>query len=457
MMRRLLVTFGTFGLALTLVLLNGGVAPARPPLLPKAHTSTATASQLPGTSPLLPGESTFSSGAPVFDFGTNDTINFGTPNVDTLSSVQTDLKGGGLSLMRVWAYSSDSDATIKQKVQAATNAGMTCMFMLGQTDNLTWLEHVVSMVGSTCHIFEFGNEPDNYNSPAGRKITIYTSQWIADIPKLRALDPVAVFGGPILMWSDSNDGSQSTYPNDMAYFLATTAAAGVRANFIDYHDYPCTKSTSKAQCLSNTPGDFDWNWNEVINNEKTYYGKVIATGVSEYNFDPGTSNLYNWCNDGTFMTNWTVAAMDEIVKLGMSFANQFDSLNWGGYGCYDMFSDAAPYGPKPQFNAMVSEVKKYTSGLPATNVRYPSSGATVSGTTLADASASGATSVEFALLGGTYGFSPHVVCTAILSVWGWACAWGTTTVPNGTYALVSEATNSAGSTFSSGVTITVKN
>jgi hypothetical protein len=44
-------------------------------------------------------------------------------------------------------------------------------------------------------------------------------------------------------------------------------------------------------------------------------------------------------------------------------ATQFTTLNDSGYGCYDMFSDAAPYGPKAQFNAMVSEVQKY-GGIP---------------------------------------------------------------------------------------------
>jgi hypothetical protein len=50
-----------------------------------------------------------------------------------------------------------------------------------------------------------------------------------------------------------------------------------------------------------------------------------------------------------------------------------------------------------------------------------------------------------------------VVGTATLTAYGWYSSWNTTTVPNTTYALVSEAFNTAGSTLSSGVTITVKN
>jgi hypothetical protein len=95
---------------------------------------------------------------------------------------------------------------------------------------------------------------------------------------------------------------------------------------------------------------------------------------------------------------------------------------------------------------------------PTTSVLIPSNGATVSGSTLLDASASNATSVEFRLFGGTFGFNAPVLCTATLTFYGWLCSWNTTTVPNGSYVLSSEAFNSTGSAFSSvGVNITVSN
>ncbi len=94
---------------------------------------------------------------------------------------------------------------------------------------------------------------------------------------------------------------------------------------------------------------------------------------------------------------------------------------------------------------------------PTTAVITPSNGATVSGTTTLDAAASNATSVEFRLFGGSFGYSGPVVCTASPTYYGWLCSWDTTTVPNGSYALLSEAFNSGGSAFSSGVSITVSN
>jgi hypothetical protein len=94
---------------------------------------------------------------------------------------------------------------------------------------------------------------------------------------------------------------------------------------------------------------------------------------------------------------------------------------------------------------------------PTTSVLIPSNGATLSGSTTLDASASNAASVEFRLFGGSYGFNAPVVCTATLTYYGWLCSWNTATVPNGSYALLSEAFGSGGSAYSSPVSITVNN
>ena len=95
---------------------------------------------------------------------------------------------------------------------------------------------------------------------------------------------------------------------------------------------------------------------------------------------------------------------------------------------------------------------------PTTSVLVPATGATLSGTSASlDASASNATSVEFLLFGGTYGYSAPVVCTATLTYYGWLCSWNTTDVPNGSYALVSEASGAGGNAFSSPISVTVDN
>ena len=339
MTRKMLIALS---LVLTVTFLNVSVAAAAP---------DAQHGQM------LPGETAWSSGAPSYVFGANDAIEYASPNVDTLPSVQSWLRQGGLTFMRTWAYANYSDASIRQRIATIQNAGMQCMMMLGSTDNLRWMEHVVSMLGSKCNIYEFGNEPDNANNDTN--IAQLTTRWIADAPRLRAINPQAVFGGPAVQWAESSDGHQGSYPSDIAYFLAKTAAARVRANFISYHDYPCQKATTTAQCISMTPGDFKYNYDFVIAEEMKYYGTTVPTGISEYNFDPGTGNLYAWGDKGRFMRQWTTTALHALVKIGAAFGNQFTSLNYSGYGELDMFHDSAPYAPKPQFYAMAAAVENY--------------------------------------------------------------------------------------------------
>jgi subtilase family serine protease len=127
------------------------------------------------------------------------------------------------------------------------------------------------------------------------------------------------------------------------------------------------------------------------------------------------------------------------------------SINDPGAG-YSLSASAAALGSTVSTSFTVSTISP-----PTTSVLVPSSGATLSGSTSLDASASNASSVGFLLFGGSYGFSAPVVCTATPTLYGWLCEWNTTTVPDGSYLLVSEASNTAGSTFSSGVSVTVDN
>ena len=59
--------------------------------------------------------------------------------------------------------------------------------------------------------------------------------------------------------------------------------------------------------------------------------------------------------------------------------------------------------------------------------------------------------VDRAILGG------HSLGTATPTLYGWLDSWNTTTVPNGSYVLVSYATGPGGNTASAGVGVTVQN
>jgi uncharacterized protein YjbI with pentapeptide repeats len=97
---------------------------------------------------------------------------------------------------------------------------------------------------------------------------------------------------------------------------------------------------------------------------------------------------------------------------------------------------------------------------PATSVLIPSGGASVSGASaVLDASASsavGIASVKFEVSGN--GLSNQVVATATPTLYGYLAQWNTTAVPNGTYDLVSVATDTVAEvTTSAPVAVTVDN
>ena len=124
---------------------------------------------------------------------------------------------------------------------------------------------------------------------------------------------------------------------------------------------------------------------------------------------------------------------------------------------YVLLSEA--FGPGGSaFSAHVSITVNNAPPSPATSVIIPANGAMLSGTAATlDATASNATSVQFWLLGGSYGYSGHLVGTATPTNYGWLCSWNTTTVPNGSYVLLSEAFGPGGSAFSAPISVTVKN
>lgn len=338
--------------------------------------------------PLLPGDPTFSTpgdaAVPSFAFGINDTIDYGTPNVDTLPSVQADMKAAGVPIMRIWSFNGDTKAYVDSKLAAATAAGAQCYFMLGSTQNLKWLEKTVGWTDSQCHLYEFGNEPGAWQTETPKGFKQYVNQWTHDIPILRAMFPGTYYGGPTdqTPWfSDSTVPAQ--YPDAMSFWLARSVATNSIPDFVSWHLYPCEGAASwdtstandqadclsaatlpASQCVNNVNNcqytGFDWNEVKILGEEQKYLGYEVPTGVSEYNFDGGSSTLSDWANDATFMTNFQDAVSDFFATNGdFSFSMLFTSLNYAGYGDLDTFSDAAPYAPKPQFNALASEIAKY--------------------------------------------------------------------------------------------------
>jgi hypothetical protein len=94
----------------------------------------------------------------------------------------------------------------------------------------------------------------------------------------------------------------------------------------------------------------------------------------------------------------------------------------------------------------------------STRVLVPAGGAALRGTTLLAAAVGSGPGVnlQFVLTGN--GYDQTVVATARDSVFGWVAHWNTTSVPNGTYVLRSQAQSSNnGSGLSGGVAVRVAN
>ena len=129
-------------------------------------------------------------------------------------------------------------------------------------------------------------------------------------------------------------------------------------------------------------------------------------------------------------------------------------LTFGGVDCWG--DNSVGELGNSAFSSSSTPVQVVAAVTLSSSVVLPSNGATVSGTQNLDAVPSaGATGVQFELTGGT--LSDDVIATATLTDVGWAAAWNSVNVPNGTYTLQSIATFGGPSIASPGITITVNN
>jgi Bacterial Ig domain len=149
---------------------------------------------------------------------------------------------------------------------------------------------------------------------------------------------------------------------------------------------------------------------------------------------PGSAYWSYWHADAG-QTTWTPSSLGATI-----YQPPAGSIDGWAFGA----------GRPPTFTPAVARSTE------STTVVVPANGATVSGTTTLDASATNATSVQFWLFGRSYGTSGKLLCRASATIYGWLCRWDTTTVPKGSYRLRSEAFNAAGSAFSSAIAVKVK-
>lgn len=335
------------------------------PSLASLTSAASGQSSSQASTALLPGERMWGQW-PSFLFGTNDTQNWDPQHsFETEPAIQQELKADHFPFIRTWFFQKSlidgspvSDAEQLARVQAAQNAGMVCLGELPTENSMAYDEHIVTLMKGKCALYEFMNEPDI----EGVHADAYITAWKSEIPKLRAIDPAAQFGGP----ADYNyQGNECSYTITgasecfMQKVMQGMAASGVLPDFITFHWYPCWQEGA-ASCMGKA--DSFGNVTATVKGwTQQYFHKQLPVGITEWNPDP-SAPMPNYTKDAAWMTQFTTTALRSMQAAGLSFANQFDLANAGGYLTDDMVDIYHNGAPKPQYLAMKALIASALSG-----------------------------------------------------------------------------------------------
>jgi len=320
-------------------------------------SNTLQKSSLPALAQELPGLQVWNQGVSSFLFGANDTQEWSQNNVETSPEIQDALKAAHFSLMRTFFFDKSladghatTNAEIEQRLQTVENSGMTCLGVLQNIFNVAFDTRVVTLAGSRCQLYEFGNEPD-YN---GISIESYLKQWDSTIPLLRKINPNARFIGPVTYNDQGNHGF-------MRAFLEGVKTSGILPDAVSFHWYPCYQDT-QASCLKKA-SSYGQAAEGVQAMVRDILGKDLPVGITEWNYDPGNPPPA-YGDDPNFITRFSTDALHSMALAGVAFACQFDIASYGGYGRLDMFN-VETNQPKPQYYAMKNLIQLYRpSGTP---------------------------------------------------------------------------------------------
>lgn len=304
-----------------------------------------------GSIPKLPGQQVWKQNVSSFLFGTNDTQEWATNNVETSTAIQQSLKAAHMTLMRTFFFDKSladghatTDTEIEQRLTTIENSGMTCLGVLDNIYNAAFNEHVVTYAGNRCLLYEFGNEADMANV----SIDAYLAQWNAQIPRLRQINPQAKFIGPVTYNKEGNHGF-------MRNFLVGVKASGILPDAVSFHWYPCYYDSESA-CMAHA-NEAKQAVLDVRSLVRSILGRELPVGISEWNFDPGNPPP-SYGDNASFMTQFTTLALVAMAQAGTAFACQFDAASYSGYGRLDMF-DVDNNQPKPQFLTIQKLIQSY--------------------------------------------------------------------------------------------------
>jgi hypothetical protein len=307
----------------------------------KTPASASTQTPVPG---LLPGEQIWKDGVSSYLFGTNDSYEWSTHNLQTEPAIQAALRSAGFTLIRSFFPDKATDAVIETRIQTIENSGAHCLGVITNVADTSFDEHLITYLGNRCLMYEFGNEPDLN----GVSIDQYLAAWNKTIPLLRAINPHAMFIGPVTY----NDQGNHNY---MQLFLQGVKSSGVLPDAVSFHWYPCWEDT-QASCLAKAT-TYATVAEGVEAEVQQILDKNIPVGISEWNYDPGNPPPA-FGDDPAFITQFSIQALLSMMQAHVAFACQFDAADYGGYGRLDMFN-VENNQPKPQYYAIKTVIANY--------------------------------------------------------------------------------------------------
>jgi hypothetical protein len=358
---------------------GGQATPGQTGTLTQLQPRTATAKPAPARATSLPGETFWPNRVSNLIFGTNDTGEWGTPNVEFTNaqtapgtpnaSVQGRLRRAGLQLDRAFVPHNDfatgremTDAEIAARANTAASVGAQCMMVLvsvssstkpapGQTmTDLQFAEHVVKLTDGThpgiakCSMFEIGNEPDCGGGPFSNGV--YASTWARFVTALRTIRPSAKYIGPVSCLGI----------NGMLDFLKEIVTNRYPVpDAISWHWYPCGHGW--AECPLSLANQIVTDAQTVRGYLRQTIGHQLPIGISEWSADPTPSGTKNMAYTEPEMSNFITASLNAMVQAKLDFAAEFDAQSVAAYGGLDMFSSSNT--PRPYFNAFANEIAKY--------------------------------------------------------------------------------------------------
>ena len=301
---------------------------------------------------LLPGQQIWQKGVSSYIFGTNNTYNWSTNNLETNATALQLLQIAHIPLIRTWFFSPKNpvgnygnlgtDAETDQRLQTNEAIGANCLGVLQDTNlhSFTYYQHLLQHVGNRCLIYEFGNEPGVAGAPG---IQAYIQTWNQEIPTLRKLNSQAVFGGPV--------GSLDDIPT----FLNAIKQSGVLPDFISFHDY------------NTNPAAYGMEIIQAKLMVRNILGKDVPVGITELNVDCCREFNPNVLT----MTQYWTTAYEGLIQSHADFATEFDSLNHGGSDPLDMFDSKTQ--PRVVYTVLKNLIAKYSSGIshPPTSTPHP--------------------------------------------------------------------------------------